>query len=149
MSTVEYEIRDRVGHVTFNRPDKLNAIDVEMRNEIWSVMHDVKDNPDVWMAVITGNMISANRALELGVVNKVVPHDELESATQEYVDTLMNNAPLAMRAIKEVTVRGLNMRLEDRVRLAGIVNRRLQRTEDAQEGIRAFAEKRTPSFAGR
>ena len=41
------------------------------------------------------------------------------------------------------------MRLEDRVRLAGIVNRRLQRTEDAQEGIRAFAEKRTPSFVGR
>lgn len=255
MSTVEYEIRDRVGYVTFNRADKLNAIDVEMRNEIWRVMHDVNDNPDVWMAVITGkgrafsvghdlvsmsgrgddlyedeistedlyvyqtqiykpiiasingfclaqgggialasdiriasdqaqfgwpqarrgigsvsgpcmlaqrvplnfafeflftgNMISADRALELGLVNKVVPHDELESATKEYVDTLMANAPLAMRAIKEVTVRGLNMRLEDRVRLAGIVNRRLQRTEDAQEGIRAFAEKRTPSFVGR
>ena len=45
MSTVEYEIRDRVGYVTFNRPDKLNAIDVEMRNEIWRVMHDVNDNP--------------------------------------------------------------------------------------------------------
>ena len=67
--------------------------------------------------VEVGNMISADHALE--------------SATQEYVDTLMANAPLAMRAIKEVTVRGLNMRLDDRVRLAGIVNRRLQRTEDA------------------
>ena len=255
MATVEYEIRDKVGYVAFNRPDKLNAIDGEMRNEIWRVLHDVNENPDVWMAVLTGrgrafsvghdlvamsgrgdelyedeistedlyvyqtqiykpiiasingfclaqgggialasdiriasdrarfgwpqarrgigsvsgpcmlahrvplnfaleflftgDMITAERALELGLVNEVVPHDRLEEATQERVDALMNNAPLAMRAIKEVALRGLNMRLEDRVRLAGIVNRRLQRTEDAQEGIAAFAEKRTPKFVGR
>ena len=62
MSTVEYEIRDRVGYVTLNRADKLNAIDVEMRNEIWRVMHDVNDNPDVWMAVITGK----GRAFSVG-----------------------------------------------------------------------------------
>ena len=62
MSTVKYEIRDRVGYVTLNRADKLNAIDVEMRNEIWRVMHDVNDNPDVWMAVITGK----GRAFSVG-----------------------------------------------------------------------------------
>lgn len=54
-----------------------------------------------------------------------------------------------MRAIKEVTLRGLNMRLEDRVRLAGFVNRRIQRTQDAQEGIQAFTERRMPMFQGR
>ena len=99
--------------------------------------------------LFTGDMISAERAYELGVVNRVVPHDQLESAVDETVLKLLQNAPLAMRAIKEVALRGLNMRLDDRVRLAGIVNRRLQRTEDAQEGLKAFAEKRTPVFKGR
>ena len=98
--------------------------------------------------LFTGDIITAERALELGIVNQVVPHEELASATDAYVQKLMANAPLAMRAIKEVAVRGLSMRLEDRVRLAGIVNRRLQRTDDAIEGIKAFAEKRTPVFKG-
>ncbi|CAI7992404.1 hypothetical protein GBAR_LOCUS986 [Geodia barretti] len=65
------------------------------------------------------------------MVNMVVPHDELMERTDELVQKLLQNAPLPMRAIKEVAVRGLSMRLEDRVRLAGIVNRRLQRTDDA------------------
>ena len=62
MSTVEYEVRNRVGYITLNRPDKLNAIDVAMRDELWVAIHDVNENPDIWLAVITGN----GRAFSVG-----------------------------------------------------------------------------------
>jgi enoyl-CoA hydratase/carnithine racemase len=83
------------------------------------------------------------------MVNRVVPHEELMSAVDELVGKLLQNAPLPMRSIKEMAIRGQSMRLEDRVRVAGVFNRRIQRTEDAAEGLKAFAEKRTPVFRGR
>ena len=54
MAVVEYEVRGRVAYITLNRPDKLNAIDVEMRDMLWQRLHEVNDNPEIWMAVITG-----------------------------------------------------------------------------------------------
>ena len=62
MAVVEYELRGRVAYITLNRPDKLNAIDVEMRDMLWQLLHEVNDNPDIWMAVITGN----GRAFSVG-----------------------------------------------------------------------------------
>ena len=62
MSVVEYELRDKVAYITLNRPDKLNAIDVAMRDELWRLLHEVNDNPDIWIAVITGN----GRAFSVG-----------------------------------------------------------------------------------
>ena len=62
MSVVERDIKGHVTYVTLNRPDKLNAIDVAMRDELWRIMHEFNDDPDQWISVITGN----GRAFSVG-----------------------------------------------------------------------------------
>ena len=54
MKFVIYEVRDRIARITMNRPDKLNAINPQMRAELFEAFEDVEHNPDVWLAIITG-----------------------------------------------------------------------------------------------
>lgn len=62
MELVNYEIRDHVGWITMNRPDKLNAINGQMREELFEAFEDAERNNDVWVAVITGT----GRAFSVG-----------------------------------------------------------------------------------
>lgn len=252
MSTVVYEVRDHIAYVTLNRPEQRNAINTEMREELFDAFTDVRDNPEVWVAVITGagnafstghdlkemgtgkrpttrttdelyvfqstiwkpfiaaingyclaqgagvalcsdiriaseqavfgwpqvkrgissvsgpsllahriplgramlalmtgDFISAKEAYELNLVEEVVPHDSLMLATEELARKICSNAPLSVRAIKEVTIRGLGLSLENRVRMASLMMAQLRTTEDAKEGLAAFAEKRVPVWKGR
>lgn len=252
MSTVLYEVKDKVAYITMNRPEKLNAINKEMRSELFQAFADVKDNPDVWVAIITGagraftvghdllemggeeeargastddlyllqfttfkpiiaaingyclaqggglalcsdiriaseeaqfgwpqvkrgiasvsgpcllahrvplayaleflmtgELISASEAYRLNLVNRVVPREELMPSAEALAHKIRDNAPLAVRAIKEVTIRGLEMGLDNRVRLARLMLRRINQTEDAREGLAAFAQKRQPAWQGR
>ena len=48
------EVRDRVAYVTLNRPEKLNAINHEMLGEMFDAFYEVRENPDIWLAVVTG-----------------------------------------------------------------------------------------------
>ena len=73
-STVDFEIRDKVGYVTLNRPEKLNAINHQMIGELFEVFEEVKFNPDIWAMVITGT----GRAFSTG-------HDLVEMATTQPV----------------------------------------------------------------
>jgi enoyl-CoA hydratase/carnithine racemase len=252
-STVDFEVRDKVGYVTLNRPEKLNAINHQMIGELFEVFEEVKFNPDIWAMVITGTgrafstghdlvemattqpvgrhgsatafyqylqelykptiaaingyclaqgggialscdiriasdqaqfgwpqvkrgisstsgptilcqriplniamemlftgeFIDPKRAMELNLVNKVVPHEQLMDEVEAMVRKIMNNAPLAVRAIKEVGMRGLNLQMEERVRLAGLISGVVGRSEDSKEGLQAFAEKREPVWKGR
>lgn len=100
-------------------------------------------------AIFTGDPIDAARALQLGLVNRVVPHDQLAAATDELVAKIRANAPLPMRAIKEAALRGAGMATVDRVRFASLMLQRIGQTEDAKEGLAAFAEKRAPTWKGR
>ena len=252
---VIYEVRDKVARITLNRPEVMNAMDAEVYAELSKAWEDVRDNPDVWIAVITGagdraftagadlkslipqrreradfwltqkNMIlnrglevwkpvvaavngyclaggmtllfatdiriaaehavfeisevkrailpgnggtqralrqlpyaiamemlllgrrlTAAEALGFGLVNAVVPLKDLMTTVDTYVQRLIENGPLALRAVKELAIRSQSVPLEHGLRLEESFQEFLRTTEDAKEGPRAFAEKRKPAY---
>ena len=96
--------------------------------------------------LFTGKIISAQEAYQLELVNQVTPPDKLMSTAREWAETICESAPLAVRAIKEVMCRSLNATIDEGLRLEWTANSRLFRSEDYNEGIKALAEKRKPSF---
>jgi naphthoate synthase len=88
---------------------------------------------------------SAKEAEEMGMVNKVVPFDELENETISWCEQILQNSPMAIRMIK----RGLNAELDGQrglMELAGDATLMYYLMEEAQEGKHAFLEKRKPDF---
>ena len=247
-----YEIKNGIAFITLNRPEKLNAIDPAMRLILWDSFQDVKNNPEVRCAVVTGagrafstghdlvamasaqanegpttgdlyvvqsqifkpiisaingiclaqgcgialgsdiriassaaqfgwpqakrgissvsgpallsqvvprniafeflftgEFVDAQRALDLMLVNYVVEPDEVMPRAIEMAEKIIANAPLSLAAIKEASIKGSEMGLEERVAYAQTKRDEVLKTEDAQEGVRAFAEKRAPVWKGR
>jgi enoyl-CoA hydratase/carnithine racemase len=97
----------------------------------------------------TGKRIGAQEALRLGLVDYVVPMDNLMEKCEEIAVEICKSAPLAVQKIKEAVMRGLDMPLGDGIRLEYDLYRWLHTTEDAVEGGRAFAEKRPPLWKGK
>ncbi|MCH8225981.1 MAG: enoyl-CoA hydratase/isomerase family protein [Chloroflexi bacterium] len=249
---VLYEIKDGIAYITMNRPEKLNAINPEMRELLWDAFQDVKNNPEVRCAIVTGkgrafstghdlvamanaraneghstgdlyvvqaniwkpiiaaingiclaqgcgialgsdiriasteaqfgwpqakrgissvsgpallsqvvprniafeflftgDFVDAKRALELMLVNYVVPPDEVMPKAEEIARKITANAPLSIAAIKEAAIKGAEMGLEERVAFAQKKRDEVLATEDAKEGVLAFNEKRAPVWKGR
>lgn len=97
---------------------------------------------EIWFLCL---QYTAQEALEMGLVNKVVPLEQLEDATVEWCQIIMKRSPLAIRMIK----RGLNAELDGQtgiMELAGDATLLYYLTEEAQEGRNAFLEKRDPDF---
>jgi len=99
--------------------------------------------------VFTAQPITAQRAYEIGFVNKVVPRDRLMPEAIALAQQIAENAPLAVQYFKELAYRGLNMTTEATSALTYHLYDQLLRTEDSKEGPRAFAEKRKPRWQGR
>ena len=249
---VLYEIKESIAYITLNRPEKLNAIDPNMRELLWDAFQDVKDNPDVRCAIVTGagrafstghdlvamaaghaneghstgdlyvvqsniwkpiiaaingiclaqgcgialgsdiriastkaefgwpqakrgissvsgpallsavvpkniafeflftgDFVDAQKALELLLVNYVVEPEDVMAKAEEIAHKIIANAPLPIAAIKEASIKGAEMGLEERVKFAGKKRNEVLESEDAKEGVLAFAEKRTPVWKGR
>jgi enoyl-CoA hydratase/carnithine racemase len=99
--------------------------------------------------VFRGRMLDAQEALALGLVNVVVPHEQLAAEVRTWATEIASNAPLAVQAAKRLMRLGLAESFEANVHHAYLALLPLFRTEDFQEGVRSFTEKRPPSFRGR
>lgn len=99
--------------------------------------------------VYTGETVNADAARELSMVDEVVPAADLMERAMELARSIAKNAPLALRAAKELMVRSEYLPLEEAMRVAEEVRRPLDDTEDMLEGLAAFAERRAPNFKGR
>jgi enoyl-CoA hydratase/carnithine racemase len=99
--------------------------------------------------VLTGDMISAREAERLGLVNRVVPDDELEEATLELASKLAAKSPLALQ-IGKVGIYGMaDLPYHQSLDYVGELFASLCSTEDAHEGLEAFAERRKPVWKER
>lgn len=97
-------------------------------------------------ALLTGDSIDAATAERWGLVNKVVPLDELLPEAMRYARRIAANAPLAVQAAKELAVKAPEMGLTTGLRMEQFTNRLLSTTADAREGALAFQEKRPARF---
>jgi enoyl-CoA hydratase/carnithine racemase len=96
--------------------------------------------------LLTGKPIDAQEAYRIGLVNKVVPQDELMPTAKEWAEVICQAGPLGVRAAKQAMIRGYSLHLEDGLRLEGSLFDYLFSTEDYEEGTAAFTEKRKPNF---
>lgn len=99
--------------------------------------------------LLTGRRVSAREALDMGLVNEVVPRVELDAAVERWVEGLLACAPLSLQAIKQVVRRTSTLSAAEAqaLRLPALVS--ALQSEDAHEGVRAFQEKRKPRWSGR
>ncbi len=99
--------------------------------------------------LLMGRVINAEQALKMGLVNIVVPPEEVLDTAKLWARIICQAAPLAVRAAKEAMVRGFSMPLEDGLRLESSLNTYLATTDDFNEGITAFINKRKPDYKGK
>ncbi len=99
--------------------------------------------------ILTGDPVDADEALRIGLINRIVPQDQLLDSAMELAERIASRGPLAVRAARRAIFEGLGRDFEAGMALEELLFNEAIRTEDAQEGPRAFAEKRPPKFKGR
>ena len=105
--------------------------------------------PAVMELVLTAEQFPARRVMEMGLLNKVVPADQLMDAARDMAHTIVKNSPVSIRTFKELVTRSRDLTVKQSAELAIEMYDRLLESDDAKEGPRAFAEKRPPNWQGR
>ncbi len=98
--------------------------------------------------LLIGDSFTAREALDMGLLNYVVPREQLMDKARELAFKLAENGPLAVRKIKEGVVRSSGRPLDEALQIENEVSVAVMTSQDAREGPRAFKEKRKPRFTG-
>lgn len=98
--------------------------------------------------ILTAEPIDAKEAERIGLVHRLVQHDEVLSQAEKLAHEIASRAPIALRYAKEVVNKGLDLTLEQGLRLECDLYMILQTTQDRIEGVESFREKRQPHFRG-
>lgn len=104
---------------------------------------------DAMLMLLTGDTVDAAEALRVGLVSKVVPFDELQNTAMQIARRIVDNAPLAVRAVKRLVVQGSDLPLAHALEAERNAWGILRDTDDRREGRAAFAEKRKPVYRRR
>ena len=123
----------------------------------WNLLHgfgaqrlpDIVGLSNAMYLLLTGTFIDAREAHRIGLVQEVVPSEQLLARVYELAATICANGPMAVRMTKELALRSRDLTLPDGIRLYQALNRLVHLSDDLEEGTRAFAEKRTPNFRDR
>jgi enoyl-CoA hydratase/carnithine racemase len=99
--------------------------------------------------MITGRLLTPQEALDLGIVNYVYPSDQLTEKVEEYAQNIVRSATRAIGLIKQAVVQGTEVHIDAGFFMERELQNRLFITQDAQEGLAAFIEKRQPEFKGK
>ncbi|MDP3676623.1 MAG: enoyl-CoA hydratase-related protein [Novosphingobium sp.] len=98
--------------------------------------------------LLVGDTISAAEALRIGLVNRVVPADQVDTTARSLAERMARNSPLAMRKAKQAMVESSGRSIADAFAIEDDCIKVLLRSNDAREGSKAFIEKRAPNFTG-
>jgi enoyl-CoA hydratase len=98
---------------------------------------------------LTGDNVMGSEALRLGLVNIAVPANDVLKAAEDLATRILRGAPMSVTFIKEAIKKGMELPLEEGLRLEADLSALIATTEDSKEGPRAFAEKRPPVWKGR
>jgi 2-(1,2-epoxy-1,2-dihydrophenyl)acetyl-CoA isomerase len=97
----------------------------------------------------TADFIEAPKALELGIVNRVVPHDKLHEETYAFARRVADGPQIPVRMIKRLVYQSMRLDLRTHLDLVSSHMAVVRETEDHREGVQAFKDKRPPKFKGR
>lgn len=100
--------------------------------------------------ILTGDMIGAFEAEQIGLVNKIMPSDKIEDGTREFVEKLRSKSPMVLKFARKALYEAFDLEFGKALEKATeIYLNSLMQTEDALEGLKAFMEKRKPQWKGK